>query len=463
MRLPDPSVAPPTRSAVVAAPVRGATDNGPAFDDVLQAAAEPKDRRPTARRAIAPVDEGRDSSGVPAKVQGVEAGAADAARSVDIEADDREDETPDASVDPRNVTGGTGQAGTVQASDAPASPAFGMAASVRAADAEIPAADTAAHSPGATVQPSAAPVSEGGGLARASSTAVDVPVVLATARAATSGSGSGRRESAASGATADVGTSTGAMPLASPPWAAAPEVSMGRIGAGATPVGAGASTAFTSPAAALGEGVRAMGELTVRVTDAAPPAAPGAPSADPGAALASAASPSGATPGALATAAPIQPLGDTPPAPQTTAAASAPAGRPAHTGHPPLSAQVGTELLSLRRAADGDHIVTIAVRPDNLGPVTISAVVGRDGMSVELFSPSAEGRDALKQMLPDLRRDLTSTGGSGSSLDLGSRDAPQERPRPREFSGGGHVAEPLFRATLPAVQHPSSARLDVLV
>lgn len=68
--------------------------------------------------------------------------------------------------------------------------------------------------------------------------------------------------------------------------------------------------------------------------------------------------------------------------------------------------------------------MTVHVTPDTLGPVTVRAHVGTDGVRVELFAPTDGGRDALRAILPDLRRDLNGAGLSGS-LDLSSQNQPQ--------------------------------------
>lgn len=67
--------------------------------------------------------------------------------------------------------------------------------------------------------------------------------------------------------------------------------------------------------------------------------------------------------------------------------------------------------------------MTVHVTPDALGPVTVRAHVGADGVRVELFAPTDTGRDALRAILPDLRRDLSGAGLTGS-LDLSSQNQP---------------------------------------
>ena len=70
--------------------------------------------------------------------------------------------------------------------------------------------------------------------------------------------------------------------------------------------------------------------------------------------------------------------------------------------------------------------MTVSVTPDSLGPVTVRAHVGPDGVRVELFAPSALGRDAIRAILPDLRRDLAGTG-LGGNLNLSSYNQPSEQ------------------------------------
>ncbi len=480
MRVLEPSVT-PSRSAPVAAPSRSGVDRGPAFDDMLLAASEPSERRTAEQRGGPSArSEGFDAdrtmrlrsesrSGNPAS-SAKRAGVAARESDVDVDGQARADSAEAA------ITGssGTGAADTAdreptaagvpvgavtspemigQSAPPPGSAPTGSADGTRIAASEGSAEGTAEQaSAPATVEtptlavPAASSTHHAAELPAAPGALVDPPA------AGTVDPRSGADVSvASSNASSDIGAGTAASATVLPAIATTPTAA----------VTASARLGVTTGAASIGEGPRPVGELTVRVADAPPSPPREAPAAGAEAVLTPAPSSSPSAPGVQAAPAPL--TGGSLPVQQADAAAPALPGRPTHGTHPPLSTQIGTELLSLRQAADGDHLVTVAVRPDNLGPVTISAVVGRDGMNVELFSPSSEGRDALKQMLPDLRRDLASAGGSGSSLDLGARDTPQERPRHREFSGGGRVPEPRFRAPAPAVLHPSSARLDVLV
>ena len=80
-------------------------------------------------------------------------------------------------------------------------------------------------------------------------------------------------------------------------------------------------------------------------------------------------------------------------------------------------------LFSLATAASGEHVLTLSVTPDNLGPVTVRAHVSAEGVRVELFAPNDLGRDALRAILPELRRDLAGTG-MNANLQLSSNNQP---------------------------------------
>ncbi|WP_174776801.1 flagellar hook-length control protein FliK, partial [Cryobacterium sp. TMT3-29-2] len=125
------------------------------------------------------------------------------------------------------------------------------------------------------------------------------------------------------------------------------------------------------------------------------------------------------TPAAAATpaAAPVVPLG-----------APAPATPPAS-----LAGQVSRPLFTLVGAANGDHVMTISVSPDTLGPVTVQAHVRGENLRVELFAPTDLAREALRAILPDLRRDL-SGGGLNAQLTL-SADARASDPSASRQSG----------------------------
>jgi flagellar hook-length control protein FliK len=106
----------------------------------------------------------------------------------------------------------------------------------------------------------------------------------------------------------------------------------------------------------------------------------------------------------------------------TGAAASAP---PVATPLP-LAAQVAGPVFTLAAAGNGEHVMTIDITPENLGPITVRAHVGSEGVRVELFAPSDLARDALRAILPDIRKDMGGAG-LGGTLDLSSQNQPTDR------------------------------------
>lgn len=162
---------------------------------------------------------------------------------------------------------------------------------------------------------------------------------------------------------------------------------------------------------------------------------------------------------------------DRPPAAQPAAVAQ-PAAPPS-ASQPPLGTQLARPVFTLAAAGAGEHVMTVHVTPDALGPVTVRAHVGGEGVRVELFAPTDAGRDAIRAILPDLRRDLTGSGLTGT-LDLSS----QSQPSPQQDAQAGarhgrpdqHPGEPRTavgaaspRSTPPAAADGSSHTIDVIV
>jgi flagellar hook-length control protein FliK len=115
-----------------------------------------------------------------------------------------------------------------------------------------------------------------------------------------------------------------------------------------------------------------------------------------------------ATPGAAL------PVASAPSPDQATAATSAP--------RPVLLPQLAAPVIALARSPQGEHSITLTVRPENLGPVTVRAHISGSSIRLELHAPSDAGREALRVILADLRRDL-SAAAPGASVDLSARDA----------------------------------------
>lgn len=91
------------------------------------------------------------------------------------------------------------------------------------------------------------------------------------------------------------------------------------------------------------------------------------------------------------------------------AAAAAPVSAPPVTPDAPrtVAAQVAPAVLSIAQRPTGTHQLTMTVNPDSLGPVTVRAQIGQAGdVQVELIGGTDAGRDALRSIVADLRRDL---------------------------------------------------------
>lgn len=112
----------------------------------------------------------------------------------------------------------------------------------------------------------------------------------------------------------------------------------------------------------------------------------------------------------LTTAVPVVPLGVGPGAHSVAATPGA-----------PLAAQIMPSVVAFSSSGPGEHVVTITVTPENLGPVTIRAHITADGARFDLTSPTEAGREALRALLPELRRDA-SGAGIEARLELASGD-----------------------------------------
>lgn len=109
-------------------------------------------------------------------------------------------------------------------------------------------------------------------------------------------------------------------------------------------------------------------------------------------------------------------------APLATAQTSAP------TAQAPVPAtfttQVTKQVFTLATtAAPGEHVMVLKVTPENLGPVTVQAHITGTSVRIELFAPTDAGRDAIRQVMPDLKRDIASSGLQ-TQLDLSSGNHP---------------------------------------
>ncbi|PCE13967.1 hypothetical protein AUC47_04785 [Microbacterium sp. SZ1] len=159
---------------------------------------------------------------------------------------------------------------------------------------------------------------------------------------------------------------------------------------------------------------------------------------------------------------PTAPLG-----PTEAAAAASPTPRA-------VAAQVSPVVVSIAQRPSGTHQLTMTVNPDTLGPVTVRAHIGQAGdVRVELIGATDAGRDALRAIVTDLRRDLASAIPHASlSIAQGSASDPgADRGAPSFGSGeaGGEAssrrdtapdASPQTQPRQAAPATPSSGSID---
>lgn len=189
------------------------------------------------------------------------------------------------------------------------------------------------------------------------------------------------------------------------------------VGPATAPTGAVAIATAEEPTAA-GD-VRAAADAGAasaeRASNASPRSAVPTPSLQAGAAAALASAPStpaSAVAPAVDDTVPASPAGSAP----ITVAAAAPAtvANPVDPAPPPppsaaraVAAQVSPVVVSIAQRPAGTHQLTMTVNPDTLGPVTVRAHIGAGGdVRVELIGATDAGRDALRAIVADLRRDL---------------------------------------------------------
>lgn len=234
----------------------------------------------------------------------------------------------------------------------------------------------------------------------------------------------------------------------------------------------GTFASSTAPAlageAALPAATVAPGQATLPAATA-PPAAPALPavSALPGAAPVAA--------GGTARMAPVSSAGASgfaglevstkdasvvqpPVAPAPMAAPAAPAA-PAAASNTPAAApaqqllnQVSAPLVRLTAAGPGEHVMTLSVNPENLGPVTVRAVISSEGVRVEMFAPTETAREALRHILAELRRDLSGSTGPAATLTLSDQNFPGNG----SGSGAAHADDRSGRTPAAAPEEPAN-------
>lgn len=138
--------------------------------------------------------------------------------------------------------------------------------------------------------------------------------------------------------------------------------------------------------------------------------------------------------------------------------AAAPAGAPAGAGRHAAAAQslhrqLAAPIAAVLTEENGVRVMTVQVAPETLGPVTVSARWGADGLKLDLFAPSEQGRENLRAVLPELRREFAMLG-QGSVQVLTASASPEHgaAPSPAGAGSGQHPGSASGQPGQPAPQ-----------
>ncbi|WP_332601763.1 flagellar hook-length control protein FliK [Arthrobacter sp. S2(2024)] len=209
----------------------------------------------------------------------------------------------------------------------------------------------------------------------------------------------------------------GALPSSPPPTVALPAGPLRGNSLPINPLTAGLETGVTATAAQAGEpGTAVVLPVGKAGTQRDSPAVLGQDTQ----VAAAPALPSGIQAGAPLVGQPAPPLQEAP-----TTAAPGMATPTLQADPAKLLSQVSAPLFSLASAAPGSHVMTLKLSPEDLGPVTVRAHIEGAGVRIELFAPGEAGREAIRSILPELRRGLGESG-FGASLDLSEHNAPAD-------------------------------------
>ena len=254
-----------------------------------------------------------------------------------------------------------------------------------------------------------------------------------------------------------------ARPALEPANATTPVVTASsQVAAPTTPSSSSATRDGESGGGAPSQDSRARADSFAMPSNSASTSAPVAPAlpASPHAHVASVAAPQP----------PVPPTVSLVNATQATAAPQGVSGQATGSQTVPLQQQLAQPILRLATGADGQQTIQVKVAPDDLGPVTVQASVSGGSVHIELFAPTDAGREALKQILPDLRGDLNSATNRGSLTvsDQGAPDTDSNQQTHQKWDspqdGGRRSQSDAGQDARPVNQQPRSSlhRLDVL-
>lgn len=118
----------------------------------------------------------------------------------------------------------------------------------------------------------------------------------------------------------------------------------------------------------------------------------------------------------------------------------------------PLHRQLLGPIATLAAGPNGERTLSVNIAPEALGPITVKALLGGDGIRMELSAPTDAGRDALRAMLPELRRELAATGSGAITLATGSDSSATQGGFTGNQNAGGSDARPFAGAASPGLR-----------
>lgn len=118
----------------------------------------------------------------------------------------------------------------------------------------------------------------------------------------------------------------------------------------------------------------------------------------------------------------------------------------------PLHRQLLGPIASLAAGPNGERTLSVNIAPEALGPITVKALLGGEGIRMELSAPTDAGREALRAMLPELRRELAATGSGTIMLSSGTDSSSTPGGHTGSQNAGGGDARPFTGAPSPGLR-----------
>ncbi len=118
----------------------------------------------------------------------------------------------------------------------------------------------------------------------------------------------------------------------------------------------------------------------------------------------------------------------------------------------PLHRQLLGPIATLAAGPNGERTLSVNIAPEALGPITVKALLGGDGIRMELSAPTDAGREALRAMLPELRRELAATGSGAITLATGSDSSATPGGHTGNPNAGGSDARPFAGSASPGLR-----------